>query len=116
MLDFFRCFQQLGDPAEPLIVQQESKSIEADTPVTDVFVAIDARSEVLLRIVEVKKSDVPNADLPIELFDCALVRVAGAEVVTGCEDVASVEADSHAFRIIDQLDDFPELLERAAEA
>src|SRR5438445_6508674 len=90
VLDFFRRFQKLGNPAEPRIIQQESKSVEAETSVTDVFVAIDARSEVLLRIVEVKNSDVANADLPVELLDRTLVCVASAEVVTGCEDVAGI--------------------------
>src|SRR5438445_11014286 len=80
VLDFFRRFQKLGNPAEPRIIQQESKSVEAETSVTDVFVALDAGSEVLLRIVEEKRCDVGNRDLPVALRDCTLVRVARAGV------------------------------------
>ena len=52
----------------------------------------------------------------IELFDRPLVAVAVADVVARGEDVAGIEADADALLVVDERDDPPELLERAAEA
>jgi hypothetical protein len=81
-----------------------------------VLVAIDARAEALLRIVEVERADVLDADMAFEVVDRPLVAVARPQLVAGREDVAGVDADADALLVVDELPDRAELLERAAEA
>ena len=80
------------------------------------LVAIDARGERLLRIVEMKQTDAADSDCLIELLNRSLVRVAAAQVITGSEDVARVEADADPPSLVDAIDDLSQLLERAADA
>ena len=68
VLDFFRRLQQLRDAAESLVVEQEAERVEAELPVTDVLVPVDARSKTSLRIVQMKQANVPDADVPLEFL------------------------------------------------
>src|SRR5881392_1607564 len=115
MLDRLRRLQQLGDAAEPPIVQKKAKRFHSDLAVADVLMPIDARAERLFRIVEVKRADVGDADVLIERLDRSLVIVTVAELVSRGEDVAGVETDADALLVIDERDDASQLFERAAK-
>src|SRR3954452_14006810 len=116
VLDRIRRLQQFGDAAEALVVQQKSKGLDADLAVADVLMPIDTRPKRLLRIVEMERADVFDSDVRCECVDRPLVVIAVAEFVSRGEDVAGIETDADALLVIDQRDDAPELLERAAEA
>src|SRR5258705_13422148 len=78
--------------------------------------SIDARAERLLRVVQVKRADVFDADEALHLVDHPLPAVARADVVAGGEDVAGVDADVDARLVVDRGDDPPQLLQRTADA
>ena len=88
----------------------------AGQTLTDGRVAIDARAERLLRIVEMKRADVFDSDVRRERVYRPLVIVAVAELVSRGEDVAGIETDADALLVVDQRDDSSQLLKRAAEA
>ena len=116
MLDRLRRLEQFRDAAEARVVEEESEGFDADLAVADVLVAVDARAERLLRVVEMKGADVGDADVRVESVDRPLVVVAIAELVSRCEDVAGVETDADARFVVDERDDPSQLFERAAEA
>jgi hypothetical protein len=109
-------FDQLRDPGEAGIVEQEGKGVEADLPFTDVLVAIDPGAQRLLRVVEVKGADVGDAYVPVQVLDRSLVAVACPDVIAGGEDVAGVETDSHPAAVIDQAEHVAKFFEAASEA
>src|SRR5581483_1912628 len=63
-----------------------------------------------------KKPDVANAGVFVEIVDRLFVRITTAKVVARRKNVARVEADADALRVIDEANDLAELLERAADA
>src|SRR4051812_13310081 len=69
MLYRLRRLEQFRDAAESLIVQQKSKRIDADLAVADVLMPVDARAERLLRVVEMKRTDVFDSDVRRERVD-----------------------------------------------
>src|SRR2546421_10422491 len=69
VLDRLRRLQQLRDAAESLVIQQKTKRFYADLAIADVLMPVDARAERLLRIVEVKRADVFEADVRCERVD-----------------------------------------------
>src|SRR5437870_125454 len=116
VLDFLRRLQQLRDAPEACVVDDEAERLDADLSIADVLVPVDVRAKRLLRVVEVERADPGDSDVPLDLFGRALPAAARADVVAGGEDVAGVDADADALPVVDELDDLPELLERAAEA
>src|SRR5207244_4555376 len=78
VLDLLGSLQKLGDTAEALVVEKKTKRFQAELAVADVFVAVDARPQRLLRIVQVKQSDIPHANRRVELLNRTLVRDAAA--------------------------------------
>ena len=101
-LDRLRRLEQFRDAREARVVEKRGGTLEADLPFADVLVAVDARAERLLRVVEVKRADVVDADVPLHLVDRALVAVARADLVAGREDVAGVDADADARLVVDE--------------
>ena len=63
-----------------------------------------------------KGADVLDADVLQHVVDGALVRVVVAQLVSGREDVAGVEADADPLFVVHEPDHLPELFERAADA
>jgi hypothetical protein len=111
VLDLLGRFQQLGDSAESLVVEQKPEGVQAELAIANVFMAVDARPEGFLRVVQMKEANVPSSDVAFERIDAVLVRVACTKVVAGCEDVACVEADANAVAVIQRFHDLAELLE-----
>src|ERR1051326_7252953 len=108
--------QQLGEAPEARVVEDEAEGVDADFSLADVLMPVDARAERLLRVVEVERADLADAGVAVDLVDDALPSVARADVVAGGEDVAGVDADADALFVVDEGDDPPPLLQRAAEA
>jgi P pilus assembly chaperone PapD len=52
--------------AEPGIVQQEPKSIQADFALADVFMPVDAGAKFALGIVQVKEPEPADSDCPVK--------------------------------------------------
>src|ERR1041385_4988775 len=69
MLDILRRLQHFGDAAETRVVDDVREGVAADGALADVLVAVDARAEGLLRVVEVKRADVLDADVALHLVD-----------------------------------------------
>ena len=63
-----------------------------------------------------ERADVFIADVTLQFVHGALVAVARAQLITGGEDMAGVEADTDAARVVDAGEDLSQFLERAADA
>src|SRR5438874_1056923 len=96
MFDLLWRFQQLRDAAEALIVEKEAKSFETDLSVADVLVTVDSRSERLLRIVEMEKSHIADADVFFNRLDRLFIAGARAQFIARRENVTGIEADADA--------------------
>src|SRR5207244_950841 len=94
LLDRLRRLDHLRDPPEAWIVDHEGEGVAADLPFADVLVAVDARAERLLRVVEMKRADVLHADEALHLVDHSLPAVVRPDIVAGGEDVAGIDADA----------------------
>src|ERR1043165_5684496 len=116
VLDFLWRLEQLRDAPEARVGDDGAEGLRADASLADVLVAVDARAERLLRVVEGERADFADADVRVDLVDDALPSAARADVVAGGEDVAGVDADADALLFVDEVYDPAELLERAAEA
>src|SRR5712691_510475 len=114
-LDGLRRLQQFRDPREPRIVEHEGEGVQSELTFPDVLVPVDAAAEELLRVVQMKRADVRDADVPIELLDRPFVSVPRPDVITRREDVASVDAHSDARAVVDAREHFSQLIERAPE-
>src|ERR1051326_3689747 len=67
VLDFLRRFEQLGDAPEARVVEDGAERVDADLPLADVLVAVDARAERLLRVAEGEGADPVDADRGLAL-------------------------------------------------
>src|SRR5207249_7030955 len=106
-----REFEAARKVPEALLVHEETKRLLPELPLPDIRVAVELRSEVAHRIVQVERADSPESD---GLFDCPeerLVAVSRPEVVARRERVACVHADPEAIRMGRALHDLGELLE-----
>src|SRR6187431_2298727 len=82
-VDGLRRLDDFGDAREARVVQQKAKGLEADLALADVLVAVDAGAERLLRVVEMERADVVEADVLFHLVDRARVALPGADLVAG---------------------------------
>src|SRR5207253_1301744 len=112
---FLGRFEQHGQAGEARVREDVREAGVADLAEADVGVAVDARIERGFAVVEVPGADFFHADVFAGQGDHALVAGARANVVTGGEDVARVDADADALRLLHRGDDLAELFKRAAE-
>src|SRR5205807_34813 len=110
------CFEHLWNFSETAVAHDESKSVETDFPLTNVFMSIHARVARGFGIVHMNGGQALETDHAIELTKRFLDRSFSADVVTGSEDVCGVEADANSLGLSHVLDDVGDLLKRATEA
>src|ERR1043166_3640273 len=72
VLDFLRRFEQLGDAPEARVVEDVAESVDADLTLANVLVAVDARAERLLRVVEVEGAALVDVGVALDLCGRAL--------------------------------------------
>src|SRR5689334_1789109 len=92
------------------------KRREADLAAADVFVPIDARTEILLAVVEMKGLDAIEADRVVELAKRAQILFALGEGIARGEQVAGIDADAQSLVLRHPLNHGRELLEAASQA
>src|SRR6185503_20678642 len=68
-----RRLDDFGEAREARVVEQVAKRFQPDLALADVLVAIDARAEGLLRVVQMKRADVLQADVLLHVVDRARV-------------------------------------------
>src|SRR5712692_286406 len=99
------------DFPEALLVHEESERLLPELPFPDVRVAVELRSEVAHRIVQVERPDPPESDGFVDGPEEAVVAVPRPEVVARGERMARVDADAEAIRVRRTLHHLRELLE-----
>src|SRR5437762_1688809 len=97
--------------SEPLLVHEESERLFPELPLPDILVAVEIRSEVPHRIVQVKRADSPEAHRLVDGPEERLVAVPGSEVVARRERMAGVDTDPEAVRMGGTFHHVGELLE-----
>ncbi len=90
---------------EARIVEHPAERVDAEIPLADMLVAIDARMEGLQRVVQMERDDPLDADVLVELVEGALVALVGAQIVAGRERVLGVEAQAQAVVLLDGVED-----------
>src|SRR2546425_4844405 len=109
-----REFEAARNPAELFLVHEESERLFSEFPLPDVLMAVQVRSEVAHRIVQMKRADPSQADGLANRADERVVTFPRSEIVARGEGVARVDADPEAVRMGAPFDDFRELLEPRA--
>src|SRR5439155_1179251 len=98
-----------------LLVHEESERLFPELPLPDILVAVEIRSEVPHRIVQVKRADSPEAHRLVDGPEERLVAVPGSEVVARRERMAGVDADPEAVRMGGTFHHVGELLEPVSD-
>src|SRR6266540_4450971 len=106
-----RKFQAAGQLAEAFVVHQEAERLLAELAFPDVLVTVPMGPQVADGVVQVECADVAQPDRLVDRPHESVVSVPRAEVVSGGEGVARVDADPESFRVSGSLDDLRELLE-----
>ena len=88
----------IGVRRKRLSREQLTKGLGADLPAADVLVAIDARAELALAVVEVNRHQPRQPQQLVELPPERQIAFAIAQVVAGGEGVAGIDADAAASR------------------
>src|ERR1041384_349527 len=81
----FGCFQATWKLMETLISDNVPKAFISNVPLADVGVAIDARAEPCLRIIEVKGENLFEAHSGREFVDCLVPAFRRADVIPSGE-------------------------------
>src|SRR2546422_3553742 len=110
-----REFEAARKVPEALLVHEETKRILPELPLPDIRVAVELRSEVAHRIVQVDRADSPESDGLFDRPEERLVAFPQAEVVARGERVAGVDADPESIRMGRALHHLGELLEPIAD-
>ena len=79
------------------------------------LVSIDAAAARLFRIIHVEDLEAREADGAAEPAEGVAITGVGADVVTGCEQMAGVEADTDPRGSADQVENLRQLLESVTE-
>src|SRR5947209_1444081 len=109
-----REFKAARNPAEMFLVHEESERLFSEFPLPDVLVAVEIRSEVAHRIIQMERADPSQADGLANRAEQRLVAFPRSEIVARGEGVAGVDADPEAVHMGASLDDLGELLEPGA--
>src|SRR2546422_2141855 len=96
---------------ESLFVHEETKRLLPELPFPDIRMAVELRSEVAHRIVQVERADPTESDGLVDRPEERLVAVPRPEVVARGERVARVDADPEAVRMGRAFHHLGELLE-----
>src|SRR3989454_3857199 len=96
---------------ETLLVHEETERLLPELPLPDIRVAVEFRSEVAHRIVQVERADPTESDALVDRPEERLVAVPRPEVVARGERVTCVDADPEAVRMGRAFHHFGELLE-----
>src|SRR5262249_1500037 len=110
-----RRLQTHRQPPEAPVVQDQPERLDAELSLADVVVAVDARAQLFLRIVQMERREALDADELVEFLEHRRVALLGAEIVAGGERVLGVEADAEPFALLGRVDDVADLLEAVAE-
>ena len=90
----------IGCSANRGIVEQHPEWLQPKAALADVLVAVDAAAAWLLRVIQVKSADAPDADDPVEAREGGGVAFRTADVIAGGEQMARVEADADSGRAV----------------
>src|SRR3989442_7251292 len=96
------------------LVHEESKRLFSEFPLPDVLVAVEIRSEVAHRIIQMERADPSQADGLANRAEERVIAFPRSEIVARGEGVAGVDADPEAVHMGASLDDLGELLEPGA--
>lgn len=111
----FGSFDDNGGFFKPGVVDEASECGFADFAFTEVIVAVDAGAEGFLAVVAVNNFDFVAPDEAVEFSEGGFVGFWGADIVSGGEDVAGIEADGEVFGISGEFEDFGKVLEFVVE-
>ncbi len=108
--------QYLGNAMEAPVPDEAAEALPADEAFANVRVPVDAAPKTLQAVVHVNDSDAVDSDNGLELPQGSPVSLFRAEVVSGREGVAGIQADPHTVATSNPADDCGQVLEAVAQA
>src|ERR1051326_1373906 len=111
----FRRLENLRHLAKARVVHDKSKRRKAEMPLADVRMPIDTRAERSLRVVDVNRDNLLDAEYAIEFVHRLPIASLSADVITGREKMAGIEAHGKTPAICHELVDAREMLEAVPE-
>src|SRR3990172_6812727 len=110
-----RRLQVHGYAPESGVVEQESERFQAHATAADVLMAVDSAAKLSLRVVQVKRLHLADADGAVEFpHGCSVVQFCPHRV-SGGEGMAGIEADSQPVRIANLVQDPRQVFEPVAD-
>lgn len=100
---------------EALVLQESPKRLGADATTTNVLMPIDTTAEGLLRVIEMKQLEALESNDSLELVENVDIAGRRDDVVARRNHMTGVETDTQPGRVIDAVDDRPEVLETVTE-
>src|SRR4051812_37097427 len=100
---------------ESRIVQQPSERLDSQTSLANVFVPINPTAARLLGVVQVKHLQPIEANDAIEFGEGLGVAFLGAQIVSGSQQVARIQAHANARRSVHVTKDRRQVLETMAQ-
>lgn len=97
------------------VIQQMSKAGEANTALTDMLMPIYPAAKLFFGVIEVKEVQVGETDFPVKLLHGLLVPLCSADIITGSENVAGIQADTDLIGKPGPASDEAELTETASQ-
>lgn len=97
------------------VVDEASEGGFADFAFAEVIVAVDAGAEGFFAVVAVDDFDFVAPNEAVKFGKGGFVGFWGADVVSGGEDVAGIEADGEVFGVSGEFEDFGEVLKFVVE-
>ena len=104
-----------GRVGETGVVDDVAERLFAYQPVANVVVPVDPRIEIRLRVVQVKRQHLLQADHLPDLGDRGVPALGRADVVAGGEEVRGVQADTEPLRLLDAPEDIGEVADAVAD-
>ena len=98
------------------VVHYMAKGVTPDFPLPDMGVAIDARSEVRFRIIEMKRQHLLETDQRRQLADCRIPTTAGAKIVPRGKEMRGIETNTQTRGLVYLIVDCGQVRSRISEA
>ena len=110
------CLEDHGKAAEMGIAHEASKWCQAQPPLADVLVSVHAAPQIRLRIVQMNGLQAIKAQARRKISPGVPIAFARSKVIACSENVAGVQANSHAISSFDLRKDCSEMLEAIPQA
>ena len=98
-IDTFIGFKGHGMSPKSGVVEQESEAFQANLPLANVRMPVHPAAAGFMRVVEMKKVQMPATYMRFELGHSLGIASGGGQIIAGGKDMTGIKANTHMLRI-----------------